>query len=101
MKVEGRNRLVSSRGLLLNLGVAAYTLKDLRLAKQNLERSLGNTTGQSLTAVFDRLRQPDYLVKFSPRLNGFASLPRDRFAFIGCNHLRKSLALRTKGERSY
>jgi len=55
----------------------------------------------NLTAVFDRLRQPDYLVSSVPRLNGFASLPRDRFAFIGAITLKELFPPHDRESASY
>ena len=82
MKVEGRNRRVNSRGLQLISGLQPI-FADLRLPEANLERSL-RTVGEAI--VNGCLRSPSATRlsgKLHPRLSGFASLPRNRFAFIG------------------
>ena len=80
---------MSSRGLLLKLGVAANNDKTRACRKANLNASRRLDDG---TIVNGCLRSPSATRlsgKFGPRLNGFASLPHDRFAFIGAITLKE------------
>ena len=61
-------------------------------------RVFPSTRGQSLTAVLRSPSATRLSGQFGPRLNGFASLPHDRFAFFGAITL-KNFSLRTTGER--
>jgi hypothetical protein len=88
MKVEGRIPNREQQGLAVNLGVAAGNVK-LALPKQawNASRRING-----LAIVIGCLRSPSATRlsgQFGPRLNGFASLPHDRFAFIGAITLKE------------
>ena len=88
--------------MLLNLGVAAYTLKDLRLAKQDLEREPCEHDGAIVNGC---LRSPS-----ATRLSGQIQSQTQRFCvpasqqvcLYRSNQLKKSFTLRTKrGARLY
>lgn len=59
-KVEGRNRTVSSNGFAVNLGVQPILTRRRRVTN-GVHMPLRIHDRQSVTAFFDRLRQPDYL----------------------------------------
>lgn len=86
MKMKEETEPVSSRGLLLKARSSSSYAKLAALSNPGREGRIHDGA-----IVNGCLRSPSATRlsgQFNPRLNGFASLPRDRFAFIGAITLK-------------
>ena len=90
--------MVSQQGMLIKISELQPIATKVDACVSNLEPTCRIHDGAIVNGCLRSPSATRLSGYFYPRLNGFASLPHDRFAFIGAIIFQKSFALRTAGE---